>query len=283
MSNTSKIFLNKITDGVVIQILKAVIHLFEEEEIEYFIVGAIARDIGLLAAGYKGVPARKTKDVDLAVMVGSLNDYNRLIAKILTLSDFHLHQSEPYRLLFKKTYEVDFLPFGEISDKDGIVKIKTFELNMPGFDAVFTSIKTIYVEEGLRLKFSSLSGIILLKLIAFDDRPAARTKDITDIGYILTNFYDLFVEQIIENASDLIDLYQNKNTLFDVFVSAHFIGREIGTTLQNHTVLRKRVISILEKELEKPKMARLLPGKELDEKSKIFKAMLIGLKETLNQ
>lgn len=42
------ILLNKITDDIVIEILNTVISIFKELEIEYFVVGAFARDTELL-------------------------------------------------------------------------------------------------------------------------------------------------------------------------------------------------------------------------------------------
>ena len=63
------IILDKITDDVVIEILNAVIPVLKELEIEYFVVGAFARDVELLAKGHTDPPARKTKDLDLAVML----------------------------------------------------------------------------------------------------------------------------------------------------------------------------------------------------------------------
>ena len=65
MSNTYQpILLNKITDEIVIEILNAVIPSLKSLEVEYFVVGAFARDVELLAKGYDETPARKTKDLD---------------------------------------------------------------------------------------------------------------------------------------------------------------------------------------------------------------------------
>ncbi len=72
MSNISRIFLNKITDDFVVEILNIIIPVLEAEGVDYFIVGAFARDIGMLAKGYDQLPKRKTKDIDLAVMVSNI-------------------------------------------------------------------------------------------------------------------------------------------------------------------------------------------------------------------
>ncbi len=82
MKHASKIFLNKITDEVVVTILKDIIPTLNRLGIEYFIVGAFARDLKLYEKGYDKAPKRKTKDIDLAVMVSSQEEYDQLKGKI---------------------------------------------------------------------------------------------------------------------------------------------------------------------------------------------------------
>lgn len=60
--NYQPILLNKVTDDVVIEILNAIIPVFKELNIEYFVVGAFARDLELYAKGHHDPPTRKTND-----------------------------------------------------------------------------------------------------------------------------------------------------------------------------------------------------------------------------
>ncbi|MFQ5447210.1 MAG: hypothetical protein ACE5FF_09760, partial [Saprospiraceae bacterium] len=170
MSNSSKIALNQITAEDVLEILASVIPVLKAAKVEYFIAGAFARDIGLYAKGFTEQPARKTEDVDLAVMVGSAEEYEALKAKIASLPNFVPDGKEPYRFIYKNACEVDFLPFGEIANEKGQVVLKakgTFILDMPGFDKVQPWIETVETEEGIELKVSSLPGVVLLKLLAW--------------------------------------------------------------------------------------------------------------------
>ncbi len=139
MSNTSKIFLNQVTDDLVVEILKAVVPVLETEGIDFFVVGAFARDLGMIAKGYDQPPERKTKDIDLAVLVNSSDEYESLKAKISTLPGFVPDERELFRFIFKDVCEVDFLPFGAIADEKGHVELKaqkTFVLDIPGFQEV---------------------------------------------------------------------------------------------------------------------------------------------------
>lgn len=279
MSSTSKILLNKVTDEVVIQILRTVIPVLEEEGIEYFIVGAFARDIELFAKGYTDPPARKTKDIDLAVMVGSNEAYEALKNRIGSLPDFLPDENEPYRFIFKAAYEVDFLPFGDIQNEKGRVELKaqkSFVLDIPGFQEVEPWAETIETEEGLKLKVSSLPGIVLLKLLAWEDRPE-REKDIHDIGYILKSFYLLHAEEIVEKDYDILEFYEDEEKYFEETVSARYIGRKIGQMLKKSPVLLNRVKKLLGEQLAGYKMARLMGHANLEDSQQIIKAMHLGL------
>lgn len=56
MKSTSKILLNKITDETVISILRSIVPILNEFEVEYFIIGAFARDIQLFEKGHTTPP-----------------------------------------------------------------------------------------------------------------------------------------------------------------------------------------------------------------------------------
>ena len=277
MSNISKILLNKITDEIVIDILKKVIPTLEEIGVEYFIVGAFARDLGLTSKGFDDLAPRKTKDIDLAVMVGSNDEYESLKAKIATLPDFAPHEELPYRFIFKGAYEIDFLPYGKIYNEKDEVELKAEEtliLKIPGFQEIAPFTKSVITEEGLELRFSSLPGVVLLKLFAWEDRPE-REKDIEDIDYIIRNFYLLHVEEIIEE-DDILEICQEEK-YFDEAVSARFIGRKIAKIIEDSPNLKKRIEAFLQKQLEGYEMAKHMSYPTLEESQQIINMLYNGI------
>lgn len=281
MSNTSKILLNKVTDEVVIELLRVVLPVLEAAGIDYFVVGAFARDVELLAKGHTDPPARKTKDIDLAVMVGSLEEYDALKASLATLPELEESATEPYCFIFRGAYEIDFLPFGSIADEKGRVELKAkkaFVLNMPGFDAVQPFAETIETEEGIQLKVSSLAGVVLLKLIAWQDRPQ-RHKDVHDIDYILKNFMNLHWDEISAEPDDLFEIYQDETTFFEQCVSARYIGRQMKLMLQNDARLKERITQLLRDNLDGLDMARLMSQENTEESQRIIGALLDGIKD----
>lgn len=282
MSSTSKIWLNEATDDLVIEILKIVVPVLETVGIDYFIVGAFAWDLGMKAKGFDQSPPRKTKDIDLAVMVGTLSDYDALKKKIAALPDFEPDEKEPYRFIFKGAYEVDFLPFGEIKNEKGqVILTKTCVLDMPGFQEVEPWTVHIETKEGIRLRVSSLAGVVLLKLYAWEDRPV-REKDIQDIDYILKNFYLLNVEDIIVADADLLELCQGEK-YYDEAISARYIGRQISRMLKDSPQLKQRVENLLEKNTSGSSMARLMDFPTLEDGQNVIKAMYLGLFDNIKE
>ena len=102
--------------------------------------------------------------------------------------------------------QVDIFPFGEIEIDDaveiageGLTSIK-----VNGFKEVYQSgTEELETQTGHFFKVASLPAIVLLKLIAFDDRPEKRMKDALDIASILDHFFDLQADLIYEKHNDL--------------------------------------------------------------------------------
>lgn len=284
MSNTYQpILLNKITDDVVIEILNAVIPSLKNLEVEYFVVGAFARDVELLAKGYDDPPSRKTKDLDLAVMLSDEKEFNDLKIALSKLDGFEIHTTEPIKLIYKNSYELDLLPFGEIVNEKGLVELKakkTFTLDMPGFAEVYPSTNSITTDQGFELKVCSLPGVVLLKLIAWEDRNH-RTKDIQDIEYIIRNLYLLEIEEIASTNGDLLDLLENEIN-YTESVTARYIGRVIGTMLKDSTALLNRVEHLLMRNIQdtdNSQMGRIMSFDTLEESLQIIEQIYLGIQD----
>jgi predicted nucleotidyltransferase len=283
MPNTYKIFLNRITDEVVIELLRVILPVLEAAGVDYFVVGAFARDAELLAKGHTDPPVRKTRDLDLAVMVGSIETYDALKMALAQLPGLEESQSEPYKFIFRQAYEVDLLPFGAIADEKGQVELKArqaFILELPGIEEVYPFAETIETQEGLQLKVASLPGVILLKLIAWNDRPE-RQKDIRDIDHILNNFMTLHWDEISAEPDNLFELYGDETIVYEQCVSARYIGRQMGLMLQGNAQLRKRILELLRENMKSSSMAQLMSPQNVEDSQRIIKAMLDGMNDSI--
>jgi predicted nucleotidyltransferase len=84
---------------------------------------------------------------------------------------------------------------------------------------------------------------VLLKLIAFDDRPEHRTKDVRDIANIINHFIDLQADLIYGNHVDIFEDEKDQRTVQDI--SAIVIGREIKQICSSNNSLLERIQNIL--------------------------------------
>lgn len=139
------------------------------------------------------------------------------------------------------------MPFGEI-EKEGQVIIEGKGLttvNLDGFKEAF-EFGANEVEIGdEKYKACSIPGIMILKLIAYDDRPHMRTKDIDDINSICLNYPSLESEYIWGNHFDLYggDLEHEE-------VGVIVLGREMKKIVSANKDLVKRITKIIDQAIE---------------------------------
>ena len=225
--------------------------ILSEFDVDFYVVGAVARDYHLSAK--EGTAAlRKTNDVDLAIMLNDASQFNQIKDKLIASGNFTADDSEHIKLYYKKGLEVDLIPFGKIESANGFVYLQPpnmFTLNMPGFKEIYPFVEEIVFEGDLSVKVCTVEGIVILKLIAYRDRPS-RTKDITDIEHIIKVYFDLCDENIYEEHMDVMDLYPVGNIRYLPLVSARVIGRKMQVILQESNELRNLIKSILEKRYE---------------------------------
>jgi predicted nucleotidyltransferase len=223
--------------------------------IDFYIIGAVARDIWF---SKESIQTRYTKDLDLAVLIAHEAQFDKL--KQMLINDF---KYSPVRdnsfALISKEGQVDILPFGKIEVQDGVqIKGKGLsKINVNGFQEVYNfSAKETKVLDGHVYKVATLPGIVLLKLVAFDDRPEVRFNDPIDIGSIIKNYFALQQDAIYDHHSDLF----SEDRALDQ-IAARVIGREMKKPLTENDKLKIRVENILKGHID------------LEEKSRFVRSM----------
>ncbi len=216
------------------EMLKAMETVLREFDVDFFLVGAVARDIRL-AAGEEFTARRKTNDVDIAVLMDNEEQFYAIKEALVATGEFEESAIKPIKLIYKEAMEVDLLPFGEIENGDRELQLSKHALlvmDMSGFKEVYPFVDTITVSEGLSLNVCSLEGLVMLKLIANDDNPS-RTKDITDIEHFLEVYFDLNADEIYKDYMDVMDLYDTDINEYLQLVSARVIGRKMEEMLND--------------------------------------------------
>lgn len=247
-------------EPIIISMLTEMQAVFSKFGIDYFLVGAFARDIHF-SSQQESLNFRRTNDVDLAVCINHEDRYNEVIDALVSTGLFIRDEKEIIKLYYKEAVEVDLIPFGEIEDDEREVKLTkpiAFTLQMPGFVEAAAFTKEI-LSGTLILKTCPIEGLIMLKLISWDDRPQ-RTHDVSDIDNIIDAYFDWNSKEIYSDHIEIMDLYDTDDTKFYLpKISSHVIGRKIKTMLAGSTELLERIKRILVKK-SNPRWESILRG-----------------------
>lgn len=235
-----------ILDPNIISLLTEMETVFSKFGIDYYFAGAFARDIQFQTKQGKS-NFRKTDDVDLAVCISHEDRYNEVMEALEATGSFERDKKEIIKLHYRLGIEVDLIPFGEIENNKREVKLTkpiVFTLQMPGFaeSAAFTEEIT---SGKLKLKTCPIEGLIMLKLISWDDKPE-RTHDLTDIDNIIDAYFDWNSDEVYEYHNDILNTYDDvEPAMWQKVISAHIIGRKMKPLLAGSPELFKRVNKIL--------------------------------------
>jgi predicted nucleotidyltransferase len=268
------------------EIFDALEQAFAALDIDYYLIGAVARDVWYAKTGAN---LRKTKDVDFAVLIGSVQQYNAVREFLKNHNNFIEHKGNAFVLMAPSGVHVDILPFGEISI-DGHVNIEgtgLTNISVDGFQEVLNSgTAGIEIETGHHFKVATLPAIVLLKLIAFDDRPEKRYKDARDIANIIGSYFDLQADLIYNSHSDLFLESEEKMAATSLpEISATVIGREIKRIAQGNLTLINRLDKIVEQHITLAEDSSFIrnvveeSGETVIETLKWINALLKGLRE----
>lgn len=233
-------------EGELKEVLESLQQAFTVLQIDFYLIGAVARDIWYSKLGR---PTRRTKDIDFAVYVGTRDEYEAVRQYLKDKMGYQKIGENEFVLLSPHGTQVDILPFGGI-EFDGQVIFEgkgLTDIRMNGLQEVFeTGTEPVTPETGQEFRIASLAAIVLLKLIAYDDRPERRLKDARDIANIFENYFELQTDLIYEEHNDLFDISDNAlNQLALEEVAAEVVGREIKKIIQSNSNLLQRMQAIL--------------------------------------
>jgi len=284
MSNILKISLNKIRqEGNFKELLDAIERGFNQFGIDFYLVGATARDVWMRGV-HKVTPKRATSDLDFAVMLKDRKQFGELKKYLIKVEGFVPYKENAFVLIWKDRIQVDLIPFGDL-EKEGVVTVKGTgftSMNVEGVRGVFEEASAqIQIDENMQFKVCTLSGIVVLKLIAWDDRPEVRGDDIDDIADILRHYFRFNSEAIWEKH---FDLFVDDAGLDEI--ASQYLGREIGKIVMKNSKLKYRIFDILKRGISETKSNGLdeLLAKKLDNTigfcRSLISHVIVGIKDT---
>lgn len=232
---------------------------FDAANVPFYLIGARARDVWFLPE--KSI--RITQDIDWIAASDEDAVFNEIRKQLIEKEGF-IETNNPFSLLSPKGMQVDLLPF--IKDSEG---------SLDGLKEVLArGTEGVVFDDDATYQVATLPAIVLLKLIAWDDRPEYRLKDLWDIAAISEFYFYRFSEDIYDNHNDLFGDRELDE------ISAYVIGRKIKHIIGNSLSLKTRIINILtEKQDAIAQRIANKSSKSEDEVSQVLKNLLEGVLE----
>ncbi|OUR98397.1 hypothetical protein A9Q86_15235 [Flavobacteriales bacterium 33_180_T64] len=202
----------KFTHPLLKPILLELTEYFEQAGISFFVIGATARDIVMELHNEKS--GRLTHDLDIAITVNDWEQWQKFEKEIISLENFTKDKDQKQRFLYKDKFQLDIVPFGDIMKQDSKIfwpPDESFAMSVLGFDAAEEASLKVLVDEEIEIKIASLSGIFLLKIMAWKDRHHKNNKDSDDIGFILENYLSINDQRAAEQHYELV--YSDDQTI----------------------------------------------------------------------
>lgn len=247
MSNTSNPTYRDLAIPYFLEVFQIVDDVMKKNGTPFYLIGVNATDLQLLREGIK--PARGTKDIDFAVMVASFREYDK-IKDDLTQHGFNKVKDSSITLYNPKyNVAIDVLPFGEVEQNyTANFTEREVMLNVVGFKETLTESSAVSIDDVLTVNVPPLHGMVILKLIAWSDRPEIRATDLDDIYRIVKYYYDVEGDSIFNEHNDLLDA----DPFDEKIIAARVMGRRIADILKKSDTLRKRVMTVIDENSSDP-------------------------------
>ena len=244
-------------DSFTVRVFETIADVAEALNTPFFVVGATARDI-ILQYGYGIQAKRATQDIDFGVQLSDWNHYKKLREALITTGKFRPDQKQSQRLLYEKMFLIDIVPFGSISDHGGFISWPPdheTKMSTLGFEEAYRHSITVRLSLNpiLDVKFASLAGLALMKIISWHDGYPERNRDAKDLALLLRMYLEAGnTERLFNEEKDLVEIED-----FDYeHAGARLLGRDIGKILYPETV--KIILEILDRETDEQNRFKLV-------------------------
>lgn len=231
-----------------------------ESEIDWMLVGALARDIRLNYAHDIQI-ARATMDVDLAIATDGWEGFKTSWRAMLVDGLFtKVHGMQ--RVRHASEFMVDLIPYGGVEGEGGTISWPPHGdvfSRVIGFREVRAAAEPVRLPDGVEVAVVTLPGLLVLKLFAFKDRAIQEPrKDAEDIYLVLRSYTD---------AGNSLRLYAKDADLLEmdgfdyVHAGARMAGRDVWLLLAQATTgasLRTQLSAIVDDELDPDGRLRFL-------------------------
>ena len=130
-------------------------------------------------------------------MISSIEEYEELSK---SLGEKGFNKVDAPWTFYSAEYNaaIDILPFGQIEEQNTVqFNDRNIDLHVLGLKEVLEQAIPIPIEEKIA-NIPPLPGMIVLKLVAWSDRPEERGNDLPDILRIIEHYFDIEYDEIVE-------------------------------------------------------------------------------------
>jgi predicted nucleotidyltransferase len=144
--------------------------------------------IGAAALGcHMAMTWRRTDDIDLSVVA----DVSTTASELRVLG-FRRHPKLEHRWFSPREVALDILPMtrDDIARRTLTWPESGFVMNLGSFDLLFAHTHKLALDDTHELQIATVPVIVILKMHSWLDRPHERSRDLQDIGYIMSEYLD---------------------------------------------------------------------------------------------
>ncbi|MDV3795555.1 hypothetical protein CMT44_00715 [Elizabethkingia anophelis] len=229
------------------KLLDELIPVFQKLEIKFFVIGATARDIIMELHGEKS--GRRTQDIDIAIAVDKWEEFKNIENEITQLNNFEKDPKQQQRFLYLKDFQLDIVPYGGITtaeDKIFWPPDQSFAMTVLGFQEAEKDLVRVKIDDTLEIDIVSLTGIFILKLVAWKDRHHKGNKDADDMGFILQNYLNIHEERAATKHYEEVYEIEDFTT---IKAGAALLGIDINNLLTDNETNKAKLKAIIESEI----------------------------------
>ncbi|MCK4566120.1 MAG: hypothetical protein KAU48_02315 [Candidatus Thorarchaeota archaeon] len=214
------------------EILRSIDEAANNLGIKWFVCGAGARII-LCETIHNMRPGRATLDLDFAVLVDTLTQYQLLQDLLCKKYYFELDPHQAQRLHHRNGYAIDIVPFGKIAELGEKVVWKDDqdrEMNVLGFDEAYSTSLAVEVNDDFTFLLPNYAALFGLKLITWADRCAIKgTDDSRDVAYFLVHSDQIYSDLLYNDYETYLEHVDYDFELATAFVLGHNLRSTFNT------------------------------------------------------
>ncbi|AZB17519.1 hypothetical protein EG352_06935 [Chryseobacterium indologenes] len=250
-----KIDSRKLSHPLLKPILRELDYYFKDLDVHFFVIGATARDIVMEIHNEKS--GRLTHDLDIAIAINDWNQYAEIEKGIVVLENFKKDANQKQRFIYKGSFQLDIVPFGNIMREDDKIFWPPDEqvaMSVLGFPEAKNDIIVVKIDEEFEINIISLAGIFILKIVAWKDRYLRGNKDADDIGFILINYLNIYEEKAIDKYDEI---YETDN-FSTITAGAKLLGDDLFHILKINIKTKEAITKIIKDQYDKAEDSELI-------------------------